>query len=221
MITVSTALLAAVAKWAYADHSEPLGMVLFGDGRIVATDAHRLVIVPCPEATTRFGIWRDHILAAVAAQDSMARVGVKSSVPHDTEETDDGYLRLLTESPRGHRKIDIDIEDEFVRLRTGGVDVMATIAPAAKYPTSQVIDALFVNDNAGTPNGYALDAHYLAAISEVIAASATNPNGIRVTQWSALHDSGMRGPIILDSEDGVRFVIMPRLNGSLHAMAAS
>lgn len=211
MITVATALLAAIAKWAYADHSKPLGMVLFGDGRIVATDAHRLVIVPCPEATVRFGVWRDHILAAVAAQDSLARADVEPQIGHDMDETD--YSMMLAYGPRGDRTIDIAVVEQHAVMDIGGVEIRAPLAPESRYTATANVDGVFTGAAAdGNPDGYLLDARFMAAIVEVNDATAGFREGVRVTRWSALRADGTRGPVCLEGGTGVRFAIMPRLD---------
>lgn len=210
-ITIRTDILAAIAKWASADTTRPIGAVAFrADDTIVATDGHRLVLVPHETHGLSFGIERAHLLAAVAAQDSIARDDREPRVGHDVIERPDGEM-TLADGAHGDREVTLWSDAGRVYIDIDGLVIRASCVDLKEYPP---IEQIFSgSDNAGTPDGYLLDARYLAAISEVNMATASYSDGVRVTQWSRLDADGKRGPIVLENSVGVRFAIMPQRDG--------
>lgn len=208
-ITIETNLLAAIAKWAYTYSDRTIHAVAFRpDDTIVATDGHRLVLVPHPTHGLSFGVARAHLLAAVAAQDAVARDGVEPQIAHDLEVMDGGDV-TVSDGPRGGRVIDLMPKDDRVVLGLGDLALRVPLVDIAGYPP---IDQVFAGDSAGTPDGYLLDARYLAAISEVNMASAGFKLGVRVTTWGRVDKKGRRSAIVLEGATGIRFAIMPHLD---------
>lgn len=209
-INVRTDLLHAVAKWAHGDASRAIGAVAFRDNEIVATDGHRLVIVPCETNGHAFGVYRSHLLAAVAAQNSLARDGIDPRVGHDIVEVEDhmvGPYLTVADGPFGDRVVDLWPVDGHVQIDLGAVRVIASKIDISQYP--DVRSVLKHGDDSSTPDGYLLDARFLAAIEEVNTAHANYQSGVRVVKWGRLI-GGVRDPLVLKSETGVTFVVMPQ-----------
>jgi hypothetical protein len=207
-ITVPTRLLAAVTKWAHRDAERPTGCVAFrpgtpGTGSIVATDGYRLVVVPWLIPGDRpFGVERAHLLAAIAAQDS-----------YDDDECSFG--------PDGERRIDIgpnaSVVDVIIIKHSAAkhnVVVRVPLRVLDKYPAiDQVFRPVSNHEQTPTPDGYLLDARFLAAVEEVNTASlrwsTAAKNGVRVVQWGRVDPDGSRPAVILQNIHGVKFAIMP------------
>lgn len=204
-IKIRTDLLAAIARWAHTNPDSKLGAVAFRpDNTIVGTDGHRLVIVPHETRGLSFGVTRAHLLAAVAAQDALKRDGVDPDVGHDLVDHPDDAV--LADGPRSDREIEIWTDGDRAYFDIGALVVRAPSINLGQYPD---VETALVGDSAGTPDGYLLDARYLAAIEEVNTASTNYQGGVRVTQWSQLRGE-VRGPIVLENAAGVRFAIMPQ-----------
>lgn len=97
-IKISADTIAAVAKWASADHDRPhLRMVMFARGECVATDGHRLVIVPITYDGPRFGVDRADLLAAVAVHRELrADLDLEIALDGKKAKITIGYHRVLT-----------------------------------------------------------------------------------------------------------------------------
>lgn len=205
-ISIRTDLLAAIAKWARRDGAGHLGAVVFRtNNTIVATDGHRLVIVPHETHGLSFGVARSHLLAAISAQSVLVRDGIDPHVGHDV--IDDGDDVKLADGPYGDRRIDLSLLDATrVLIDIGTIAIRAPRVDLKKYPD---VERSLVGDNSGTPDGYLLDARYLAAIEEVNTASSGYASGVRVVQWSQLVGE-VRGPVVMENAVGVRFAIMPQ-----------
>jgi hypothetical protein len=188
VISVATAVIGAVAKWAGTDETRShLQMVLFTKGTMVAVDGHRMVIVPCETFGLTIGVNRDCLLAAVAAQ------GVLESVN-----------RHITIEPN-------PLNPSFVTIGISqhhGLHMIAKAADTTAFPNyNQVVKA---NSQSGTMSleGYRLNPRYLADIVEVHAATAIGQehvHGVRVVAWSDDH----LGPMVFENGMGVKFLIMP------------
>lgn len=185
-ITISTNVLAAIAKWSCQDADRPhLRTVLFERGRAIATDGHRMVLLPVETNGHRLLVDSGHIAAAVAAQRDM-----KVSRP---------------------REITIEPSDKSIILGLdNGVSLIVPARDPGQYPPyEQAVPK--VDPKAKTPHGYALDPRYLAAIAEVSAAVAPNAQrGVRVVAWSPIDADGQQlGAMLFEGYEGVRFVVMP------------
>lgn len=179
-ITVSARAIAAVAKWAHDDTKPWIHMVLFTAGEYVATDGHRMVVVPTDYAGEPFGIDAKHLTAAVEAQ--RALIG---SVHRDLvlEPTGDGRVRIGLDA---------------------SVSLLVPFRDPSLYPPYQ--KAIPTEKETDSPEGYALDPRYLAAIAEVNEATCEPTcRGARVTAWS----KDRLGPMVFENDAGVQFVIMP------------
>lgn len=207
VVVVPTCLLAAVAKWAHGDPGRTIGCVAFQPGRMVATDGHRLVIVPHETHGQSFGVQRAHLLAAVAAQNSLARDGIDPQVGHDLVD-DDGDI-TLADGPHGDRTIDLmPVASGPIAIGIGDVTMHVPRGDISMYPT---VDAVVVAEaDCNGPPDYMLDARFLAAVEEVNTAHANYRSGVRFTKWGSLGADGIRGPLTLTSATGVTFVIMPQ-----------
>jgi hypothetical protein len=74
LFTVKASLLGAVAKWACHDESRYwLNFVFFDGKNMVATDGHRMVVVPLVVDGPAFGLHRKSIAALVAMQRELGR----------------------------------------------------------------------------------------------------------------------------------------------------
>lgn len=195
VISVSTNVLEAVAKWASMDETRPhLHQVVFTKGAMVAVDGHRMVIVPCETFGVTIGVDRKYLLAAVAAQ------------------------RVLN----GEREITIARVDTDPKLMWLGLNTtlrkVGFWVPAAdtdKFPPyEQVVRDSETAERSETPVGYGIDPRYLAAIAEVDAATcdANDANdviasnrGVKVTAWSKDH----LGAMVFVNQAGVKFLVMP------------
>lgn len=183
-ITIRRDLLAAVAKWTSIDDSRPhLCRVLFDKSCYVATDGHRLVYVPLTGVTEPFCIDRVDLLAAVAAAREL-----------------------------GSAQIDIATDpDGRVFLSVGFGSVLRVRArDASKYPPYKQVLKTTPNDGK-PPNGIILQPRYLAAVSEVLAASNDDgsSSGVEVTGWGPEVNGEQLDAITFKSRSGIVFVIMP------------
>lgn len=179
MISISTNLLAAVAKWASTDEARVnLCMVLFTKGEYVACDGHRLVRVPLEYDGKAFCVGRDHILAAVAAQRSLY---------------DDNDSSIDIE-PNGKGLVNLTIDK--------GIVVSVPFRSAGDYPHYEQVMPKGKPDK--LPDPYGFDPQYLAAIDEVNRASDSVYRGVQIVAWGGELDA-----MEFRNADGIRFVIMP------------
>jgi hypothetical protein len=162
---VRTAVIEAVARWASTSDVQPhIRQVLFDVTKVVATDGHRLVEVPCPEVIRRFGVERAHLLTAVAAQRALP-----------------GPLRS---------DLEFRLIGETVHIRIASkVDLVVPSANAADFPPYETV--LKVTPSATSPTGYIFDANYLAAIEEVDDATCGKRGGLEVLGWGDDKTSAM------------------------------
>lgn len=211
-LTIATNLLAAIAKWASTDESKPhLCCVAFrSDNTIVATDAHRLVVVPHETHGHGFLLDRKVILAAIAAQNIIARDGTDPPIDHDLAATPNGDVVELTDGPYGERTIELTPDGVHVLMSLGSLALRASVLDIAMYPPIDRV--LKIGSNKGSPDDYLLDARYLAAIVEVNNATAGYSKVVRVTHWGRLLKNGTRSALLLEGATGVRFVIMPHID---------
>lgn len=186
-ITISTDLLVAVSRWASSDETRPfLRVVLFKGNEMIACDGHRLVRVPVDCDGLALAIHRNHIAAAVAAQEFY-----KDSAPHDED--------------LGGRVVKISKYDQHAVIDLGVSALRVPLGDSASFPP---IDQVMPKERPPTaPDGYGFDPKYLAAIHDVqVAAGAvTGQQMVRVTGWSA---DGL-GPMLFEGIRGIRYVIMP------------
>jgi hypothetical protein len=162
VITIKTKLLAAIARWACPDTQRPrLNMVLFTKGEIVACDGCRLVRVPLEYDGEPFGVDRDHLLAAVAAQ-QIAGSGWEIVIQRGT-----GYT------------VAIDIAN-------GAILTVPLRDPANYAPYEKVMPK---HDGSSSPDGYGFNPKYLSAIDEVNRELDGGSDGVRVTAWGTKLDA--------------------------------
>jgi hypothetical protein len=194
VISVSTGVLAAVAKWANPDEVRlHLRLVVFRDRELIATDGHRLVRVPCETHGYTFGVDRAHLLAAASAQ---RELGVAR--PHVIEISPDepGRIQLRLTGPYA---------------LTTRRDVRMTV-PAGRVDDYPPIEQVMPTPSKGvSPQGYVMDPRYLAAIEEVTAAMHPEAGrGVTLAAWCAPDAAGdLLGPMLFTNAGGARFVIMP------------
>jgi hypothetical protein len=212
-IEVSTNLIAALATWARTDAADIVGVVHFGGDRITATDGHRCVVVPHPTHGHTFGVVRAHLIAAVAAQNVLARDGIDPPIGYDLVQIAIGKVGLA-DGPCGDRTIKLAPDDhDRIAIDIGGPVVAVPRRDVSKYPSRDRIDALFTGPrDVATPDGYVIDVRYLAAITAINNATAGYSDGVRVTHWTSRNKDGKRGALILEGETGVRFAIMPHID---------
>jgi hypothetical protein len=188
IITVRTQLLAAVAKWTYIDDTRPNLNVVYFDGKaMIATDGHRMVVVPMETSLPGFGIHRRDCAAIAAGQRELER--------HQHM----GELRISV----ADRKATIALDRE---MRT-----MTVPAHGVDYPP---YESLFKSLKAETPvpSEFTFNPRYLAAIDEVM--QGVDPTdyhasgGVRVKAWSAVDERGFCGPMLFEGA-GIQFLVMP------------
>lgn len=186
-ITVSTKLLAAVAKWAIAsDEVRPhLHMVLFTTSEIVACDGHRLVRVPREAGNIKpFGIDRAHILAACAAQHELGREYRDIAVTHDGDK-----VASLILDPH--------------RMPRSRITITVPSRDAAQFPPYEQV--MPKRGDGPVPESYFLNPKYLAAIAEVNEASApSSARGVQIVAWG-----GELDPMLFENHCRIQFVVMP------------
>lgn len=209
-ITVSTDLLAAVAKWASGDDMSPIGVVVFRDGEIVATDATRLVRVPMKTCASQvigepcFAILRRDLLAAIAAQNVLERDDIEPPIEHDVYTNDAGDT-CLTDGPYGQRSITLRRRDGNIVLEVGGIDVLATPRDLSGYPSTAALDRIMpVASGESPPDGITLQPRLLEGMTAISDATWARTSGVRCTAWGE-HKQGM----LFETKNGVRMVIMP------------
>lgn len=210
-ITVATNLLAAIATWAYTDNSHPKNIhaVAFrADGTIMATDGSRCVVVPHETHGLAFGVARPHLLAAVAAQNALARDGVDPPIDHDLVVSPLGDAEL-TDGPYGSRTIELRPNGKHVTINIGLIVITVPRVNVDIYPTT---DQIFTGNNKGSPDGYLIDARYLTAIETINTATAGYRHGVRVTHWGSIDKAGKRSALVLEGATGVKFAIMPHVD---------
>lgn len=193
VITVSTNVLEAVAKWAGTDETRPhLHQVHFTKGTMIAVDGHRMVIVPCETFGKTLGIDRQYLLAAVAAQRALTRE--RPNVITIEEQPNPVFIRLGLTHP------------------SGKVCLQVPVADASAFPPYEQV--LRDSENAArspSPSGYAINPKYLAAVAEVDAATCdaneiiAGSRGVRVIGWS----KDRLGAMVFVNKAGVKFVVMP------------
>lgn len=183
MITISTKLLAAVAKWAYSNDDRPhLSVVLFRDDEMVACDGHRLVRVPVASNGLTLAVQRRHVMAAVAAQ-----ACCKQDAPQDPE-----YYGSAVEITKPDKRIVIRLGDLAIAGQAGD--------PSSYPPYGKVVPG----GQDGDPNGRVFNPTYLAAIDEVRQASGGGMHGVRLVAWGSELDA-----TLFESRGGIRYIIMP------------
>ena len=187
MITIGSGLIEAISKWASKDETRPhLQVVAFTNGEIVATDGHRMVCVPCPEAPRSgagFGVFAMHLQAAVAAQRCL-------KPQHQTlviDRLDANVVRIGI----GHKNMrPCESSLSFVPEDLGRFPHYARVFPAEGVPDTGL-------------KGIAMNPEYLATIGEV--SRAQGCNNIQVVGWT----NNPRDPVLFKNEAGSRFVVMP------------
>lgn len=210
-VQVSTNLIAAVAMWASTDAAHKCGVVFFGGDRIIATDGHRLVVVPHATHGHTFGVVRAHLLAAVAAQDVLSRDGIDPPVNHDLVLLRDGDMGLA-DGPRGDRVIKLVPDDNMIAIDIGAPVITVPRIDVSSYPIAGVDDVFKGAKPKGDPDGYVLDIRYLSAITAINNATAGFTDVVRVTGWSRIDKRGARTALVLEGATGARFAIMPHLD---------
>ena len=158
MITVQAKEIAETALWAYSESDRPhLNGVLFGDGRYVATDGHRMVVVPNETATQRLLVWRDQLLAACA----VAKVV-------------------------GAYEMKISVDAKHVVVDIGAMKLRAISGEADRYPPIQQVFDSVPRAGIVPPEGYTFNAGFLAAIDSVNRAMGCDGHlsGVQMTGWS-------------------------------------
>lgn len=193
-ITVPSEEIAAVAGWSYTEKDRPhLRVVAFQHACYTAVDGHRLVSVPIATFGARFGVTREAVFAAVAAQRALG-CGT------------DLALTPVTSVVRGvSSKVRID-------LGLGNV-LEVPLDDLTRFPDTKPVDGSQSCEGTVPPAGYHVDPRYLADMALVHGANCrgrpgtgdTLSLGVKLVSWEA----GKLGPLVFKNANGVRFVIMP------------
>jgi hypothetical protein len=190
VISVSTDLLEAVAKWASQDDTRThLQQVVFTKGTMVALDGHRMVIAPCETLGLTIGVNRQYLLAAIAAQQAL--------------KTDRSHI--ITIAPDGTRGVRLGFESAAHALS----QVPYIVVPAAdttSYPPYEEVVKSNRAAESSSPDGYGLNPSYLADIAEVTNATCKpGQRGVKIVAWSR----DRLGAMVFENTAGVRFFVMP------------
>ena len=179
-VTISTEIIAAVAKWAYQDYDRPeINCVLFSAHYVVATDGHRLVRVPSENDGPDIAVGPKYLLAAVEVSKLVRDVG-------------EGSTLTLSMTVKG---VLIEIAQ--------GVRMMVPASDATAFPPyEQVIPTDMESES---PAGHYFNPAYLAAIEEVHLACGGHGRGVIVTAWA----KDRLGMMKFKGAGGSEFVIMP------------
>lgn len=215
--SISTDVIASVAKWAHGDPDNRVHVVAFRDGRMEATDGHRLVSVPVISLgkVRPFGVDRAHLIAACAAQTAIQRDDMEPRVDHDLAEI--GGILTPADGPYGDRELRFTLDKETVVIcvEPAGRQSTATLrVPArglSKFPAASDFASILREETKSKPvTGYVLQPRYLAAIDEVNTATGCRGSGVRCVAWGDPPPAG-RDPIVFMNEAEARFAIMPMI----------
>lgn len=181
VISIPTAAIGAIAKWAGTDETRThLHQVLFTKDVVVAVDGHRMVIAPCETYGQTIGINRQHLLTAVTVRKA---IPIEGPSVITIEDHDKGYARI--------------------GFGSSSMYIVVKKADHTQFPPYEVVIPKH-NPKAEHPNGYAFDPRYLADIAEVNAATCDGRDGVRVVAWGNKTDA-----MLFENAAGVRFVVMP------------
>jgi hypothetical protein len=91
------------------------------------------------------------------------------------------------------------------------VEVRGTAWKLDNYPSTTKLFDGCDGDDSPSPDGYCMNAGYLAGVHEVTAALMREANpATRITKWTRIRDEwGTRGALIMENRKGARFVVMP------------
>lgn len=210
-ITMNTDLLAAIAKWASDDVSRPIGAVVFRDGEVIATNGHQLVRVPMATCATvvgkpTFAVRRHDLLAAVAAQNAIARDGIEPAIDHDIVASDGGDP-LLADGPTGDRTITLWSSRADVVIDLGGATLTAPAADLRSYPSAKMLDEAMPpigEVKHGPLDAIVFDPRCHAAIHAMNTASSCRIGGVQCIGWG-----GHESPMVFVNLKGIRMAVMP------------
>lgn len=197
LFSIRTRLLAAVAKWTHTDDNRPhLHRVLFDGKHMVATDGHRMVVVPCETDMPPFALGRVDCAILAAAQREITK--------RDGAELRFVAIDIYPGRPVStSRKALIELDEEGLR------SLLVPAPDPSDFPRWQ---QLFEGQKAEppTPPTYAFEPRYLAGIDEVLeAVDGARNRTVEVKAWTANEPGGHVGPMLFES-GGIRFLIMPK-----------
>jgi hypothetical protein len=198
-ITVLTDELAAVVKWTSPDDTlRHLRLVAFRNNEYVAVDGHRMVRVPCETHGLKFGLEREHILAAVAA----AKVGRPSRTLILEPKPDLKLVEVGIGAGEDRKALSTPVR---LTLPLRDLDYMG-------FPSSEMIEKAGRSIDpaepvAATITGHIFDPKYMAAIEEVhrVDARSADNMGIEIVSFSR----DKVGPTVFRNGKGIQFVVMP------------
>lgn len=201
-LCVSTNLLAEAMAWCQPDGTERLHLqhVYFDRKNMVATDGHRMVIAPMPIASDKldpFGLHRNDIAALVA----FVRANARKDFLLEFDLQVEGKLRKAT-------------------TKVGSSSITLAMREVGYPPYEQV--ARHEVNKPPSPDGYTLDATYLAMVNGIVQAgepkNGSSGPGVRIVSWGAPVPSypggpdGLLAPMIFETASGIRMIIMPMRN---------
>lgn len=183
-IIIKSELALAICAWTRQEYGHRLNCVMFRNGTYTATDGHHLVVGEC-QAPHQAGISSRHIIAAVAAQ---RVIGSASDVLHiDRVEDHPGIAEIRFDDVSRSSFLSVPISTD--------------------YPSAANIEGAFPPpEPKGTPEGYVLNARFLADMAAIQRASGHDPRNaaVRVMSWTP----GALGAISF-ADKHARFAIMP------------
>lgn len=202
-ITMRTAVLVAIARWAGKDDRPHLNVVAFRHDECIACDGHRMVRFPCKTYGYTFGVHHAHLTAAAAAAQSAGGYGSHEVVLVPEASAKPPTIAVWLD-PRGSFRLTVPFRDldEYPSQKTID-ELMATVTtqPASSFAVhvfnpsylSQLADlhAATIDGWEGTPETDAKGRDYRTAL--------------QIVAWGSDH----RGAVVFKNARGVRFLVMP------------
>ncbi len=159
-------------------------------------------------------MWRAHLLAAIAAQNVLARDDMAPAIDHDLEYRGghDSDQLSPTDGPFGARKLSLYPGPGCVRIDiASGIDVMAPLVDVTKYPNPDCVLPTGAEQQTILNGDHIFSPEYLGWVEEVNTATGCRNSGVTVERVSRFDPGSKVGgqPILLSNKRGVRFLIMP------------
>lgn len=184
---IRTKLLKAIAACAAASGygNRRIEGILFRDDEIIASNGHILVRVPA-----------QHGLRLMVPVE-LANAAVAASLAGDDGQVDcDGY------PVSSQNTVYVAADGGDVVIDIGGVKLRAPSLSVDEFPSIKKCTEKSRED--GNPMGVLFDPRLMALVGDVLDANGERSNGVHICACGGPHDA-----LVLRSDSGVRFVIMP------------
>lgn len=211
-ITLPTELLLAMSRLASPEHEHKLNVVVFKRDEMIVCNGHVLVRIArendvnnrgkTVDSYESFGMGRQHIEMAVAAQDRRC-ANIQPDHPPDYEPENWQFHRCRDLRDRSGRdlKLIIELGSAHVDIDVGGAMLRVARRSVTDYPP---IDQVMPTKAEGTPpNGIGMNGKYIAEVDAIARAGRWHGNGLCLEAWG--------GPLdpLLFTAGPMRVVLMP------------